>query len=208
MRHAALKPSDIDGIACAGEQGQFEAPFGIMGSPTMFTIPVRCYFKTYCVTEEQLPMVAVVQRDVGGEEPARDDEGADHGRRRARLPDDRVSVPALHELPGHQQRRALILTSADRARDFSQKPVYILGSSESVETPMISQMADFTSSRAFRVAGQQAFDSAGIRPAEVDHLMIYDAFALPLYGVENLGFVGRFERARGGALWRPLAQGA
>ena len=57
----------------------------------------------------------------------------------------------------------MILTSADRAKDFPQKPVYILGSGESVETPMISQMADFTSSRAFRVAGKQAFDSAGIR---------------------------------------------
>ena len=57
---------------------------------------------------------------------------------------------------------ALILTSADRAKDFPQKPVYILGTGESVESPMISQMEDFTSSRAFRVAGKQAFDSAGI----------------------------------------------
>jgi acetyl-CoA acetyltransferase len=89
---------------------------------------------------------------------------------------------------------ALILTSADRARDFPSKPVYILGTGESVETPMISQMADFTSSSAFRVAGKAAFDSAGIRHADVDHLMIYDAFAhLPLYGLEDLGFVGRGE---------------
>ena len=91
---------------------------------------------------------------------------------------------------------ALILTSADRAKDFPQKPVFILGTGESVETPMISQMADFTSSRAFRVAGKQALDSAGIRHADVDHLMIYDAFAhLPLYGLEDLGFVGRGEAA-------------
>jgi acetyl-CoA acetyltransferase len=91
---------------------------------------------------------------------------------------------------------ALILTSADRAKDFPQKTVYILGSGESVEAPMISQMEDFTSSRAFRVAGKLAFDSAGIRHADVDHLMIYDAFAhLPLYGLEDLGFVGRGEAA-------------
>src|SRR5215218_8586222 len=51
---------------------------------------------------------------------------------------------------------ALILTSAERARDFPTRPVYILGSGESVETPMISQMADFTPSRAFRVAGSEA----------------------------------------------------
>ena len=56
---------------------------------------------------------------------------------------------------------ALILTSADRAKDFPTKPVYILGTGESVESPMISQMEDFTTSRAFRVAGKQAFDERG-----------------------------------------------
>ena len=38
---------------------------------------------------------------------------------------------------------ALILTSADRAKDFPTKPVYILGTGESVETPMVSQMERF-----------------------------------------------------------------
>jgi acetyl-CoA acetyltransferase len=55
---------------------------------------------------------------------------------------------------------------------------------------MISQMADLTSSRAFRVSGKKAFDEAQITHSDVDHLMIYDAFAhLPLYGLEDLGFV-------------------
>src|SRR6202008_1101492 len=41
--------------------GQFEAPFGVMGPPTMFTIPVLRYMKTYGISEEQLAMVSVVQ---------------------------------------------------------------------------------------------------------------------------------------------------
>ena len=54
---------------------------------------------------------------------------------------------------------------------------------------MVSQMEDFTSSKAFRVSGKKAFDEAGIKHSDVDHLMIYDAFAhLPLYGLEDLGF--------------------
>ena len=93
---------------------------------------------------------------------------------------------------------ALILTSADRAKDFPNKPVYVLGTGESVETPMVSQMQTFDSSRAFRVAGPLAFREAGIAHKDVDHLMIYDAFAhLPLYGLGDLGFmpheeVGKF----------------
>ena len=59
---------------------------------------------------------------------------------------------------------ALILTSADRAKDFPTKPVYILGTGESVETPMVSQMETFNSSRAFKVAGPLAFQEAGISP--------------------------------------------
>ena len=59
---------------------------------------------------------------------------------------------------------------------------------------MVSQMEDFTSSRAFRVAGPTAFAEAGITHNDVDHLMIYDAFAhLPIYGLEDLGFVPRGE---------------
>jgi len=89
---------------------------------------------------------------------------------------------------------ALILVAAERARDFPQKPVYLLGTGESVETPMVSQMEDFTSSRAFRVAGPTAFAEAGITHKDVDHLMIYDALAhLPIYGPEDLGFVPRSE---------------
>ncbi|MCA8930683.1 MAG: thiolase, partial [Alphaproteobacteria bacterium] len=67
---------------------------------------------------------------------------------------------------------------------------------ESVETPMVSQMEDFTSSKAFRVSGGKAFNEAGISHSDVDHLMIYDAFAhLPLYGLEDLGFCERGEAA-------------
>jgi acetyl-CoA acetyltransferase len=89
---------------------------------------------------------------------------------------------------------ALILVVAKRARDFPQKPVYLLGTGESVETPMVSQTEDLTSSPAFRVAGPTAFAEAGITHEDVDPLMIYDAFAhLLIYGLENLGFVPRDE---------------
>jgi acetyl-CoA acetyltransferase len=88
---------------------------------------------------------------------------------------------------------ALVLTSAERARDMDLEhgPVYVLGTGESSETPMISQMEDFTTSKAFRVSGAKAFAEAGITTDDVDHLMVYDAFAhLPIYGLEALGFVG------------------
>ena len=59
---------------------------------------------------------------------------------------------------------ALIVTSASAPRPWTSpsQPVYVLGTGESSETPMISQMEDFTSSRAFRVVGP---DGVRARPA-------------------------------------------
>jgi acetyl-CoA acetyltransferase len=176
--------------------GQFEAPFGVIGPPTMFTIPVLRYMKTYGITEEQVAMVAVVQREWAAKNPRATFKEpitvADVLKSRMIAYPFRILMCCLVTDGGG----ALILTSADRAKDFPAKPVYILGTGESVETPMISQMEDFTSSRAFRVAGKKAFAEAGIAHKDVDHLMIYDAFAhLPLYGLEDLGFCERGEAA-------------
>jgi acetyl-CoA acetyltransferase len=88
---------------------------------------------------------------------------------------------------------ALVITSAERARE-SPRAVFVLGTGEAAETPMVSMMADFTSSAAFRLSGRQAFAEARLDPADIDHLMVYDAFAhLPIYGLEDLGFVARGE---------------
>jgi hypothetical protein len=38
-------------------------PYGPMGPPTLFTIPVLRYMKTYGLSHEQLAMVSVVQRE-------------------------------------------------------------------------------------------------------------------------------------------------
>ncbi|MDO8409620.1 MAG: thiolase domain-containing protein [Phenylobacterium sp.] len=177
------------GRAPSSLMGQFEMPYGVTAPPTMFTIPVLRYMKTYGVTEEDLANVAVIQREWAAKNPRasyKDPITIDDV-----LNSDMIAWPfrKLMCCLVTDGGGALILTSAERAKDFPQKPVYVLGTGESVETPMVSQMEDFTSSKAFRVSGKKAFDEAGISHADVDHLMIYDAFAhLPLYGLEDLGF--------------------
>jgi hypothetical protein len=100
-------------------------------------------------------------------------------------------------LRGHRRRRRADRHQADRALDRPKKPVYVLGTGEAAESPIISQMADFTSSRAFRQSSRAAFDQCGLSTSDVDHLMVYDAFAhLPIYGLEDVGFVGRARPAR------------
>ena len=50
-------------------QMQFEQPYGVTRPPTMFTIPVMRYMTDYGLTEEQLAMVAVTQREWAGFHP-------------------------------------------------------------------------------------------------------------------------------------------
>lgn len=177
-------------------QGQFEMPYGPTGPPTMFPIGVLRYMAETGLTHEQLANVAVVQRRWASQNP------------RAMMQDpitvEDVFASRMIAYPMHllecclvtDAGGALVVTSAERAKamDLAQRPTYLLGTGESSETPMVSQMEDFTTSKAFRVASGKAFDEAGISRDDVDHLMIYDAFAhLPIYGLEDLGFVGRGE---------------
>ncbi|UOM33222.1 thiolase [Acuticoccus sp. I52.16.1] len=178
----------------SANQMNFEAPYGVTLPPSRFTLPVLRMMKETGLTLEQLATVAVVQREWAAFHPRasfRDPITVDDVLSSKMIADPfRLLMCCLVTDAGG----ALVLTKADRARDFPTRPVYVRGAGESAETAMVSQMEDFTSSRAFRVSGKLAFESAGITHADVDHLMIYDAFAhLPIYGLEDLGFVGRGE---------------
>ncbi len=150
--------------------------------------------KEYGLTHEQLAYVAVAQRRWAAQNP------------RAMFRDlisvEDVLASRLVAYPFHLLEcclvtdggGALVVTAADRAGDFPKPPVHVLGTGEAMETPMISQMIDFTESQAFRQAGRAAFAEAGITTADVRHMMVYDAFAhLPIYGLEALGFVPKGE---------------
>src|ERR1700749_4049908 len=178
----------------ASPPGQFEIPYGTLGPTTTFTIPLLRYMKEYGLTHEQLAYVAVAQRQWAAKNP------------RAMFRDiitvQDVLASRMVAYPFHLLEcclvtdggGALIVTSAGRAADFPKPAVHVLGTGEASETPMISQMLDFTESRMFRQAGRKAFAEAGITTADVSHLMIYDAFAhVPIYGLEALGFTKKGE---------------
>jgi acetyl-CoA acetyltransferase len=176
--------------------GQFEFPYGPMGPPTMFPMPVMRYMKETGATHEDFAMVAVIQREWAAMNPRA--AFREHTTVQEVLDSRMIAYPfrLLQCCLVSDGGGALVLTSAERAKDFPTKPVYILGTGESVETPMVSQMESFLSSRAFRVASKKAFGEAGITHGDVDHLMIYDAFAhLPIFGLEDLGFCERGEAA-------------
>ena len=174
--------------------GQFESIYGVAGPTTQFGMGVLRYMKETGLTHEQLASVPVAQRKWANKVPR-----AMYG--------DIITIEDVFNsrmicYPFHLLEcclvtdggGALIITSAERAKDFPTKPVYIMGTGESVESPVVSQMYDMTTSAAFKTSSKKAFEEAGVTQDDVDHLMVYDAFAhLPIYGLEDLGFVKRGE---------------
>lgn len=91
---------------------------------------------------------------------------------------------------------AIVLTSAARARSLRKKPVYVLGVGEALSHANISSMPDFTVTAAAE-SGPRAFKMAGLKPADVNMLSLYDAFTItPILFLEDLGFCPKGEGGR------------
>ena len=93
---------------------------------------------------------------------------------------------------------ALIVTSAERARNLRQRPAYILATTQATATdgqsmtshhrPRISRLPESW------YAGQELWRVSGVTPKDIDVCQFYDAFSvLPLAQMEEYGFVGEGE---------------
>jgi acetyl-CoA acetyltransferase len=180
----------------AGVIGQFEQPYGMSGTFSWFTLPAMAYLDRYGLKPEDLAEVPVAQSAWV--------EGNPRASRNKLLTVEDVLASRLLAWPFHLLEccpltdggAALVITSAERARDLDLKhpAVHVLGTGEANEGPGPSAMQDLTSFSAFRQASAQALREAEVGLSDINHLMIYDAYAhVPLYGLEDIGFVGRGE---------------
>jgi acetyl-CoA acetyltransferase len=93
----------------------------------------------------------------------------------------------------------LILTAAERARDFAKPPVLIsgFGAQETFRGSSIPNFdIDFWHG-AVKSAGEQAYRMAGLDRSDIDALMAYDNFSpTVLFSLEGLGFCPKGETGR------------
>jgi len=88
---------------------------------------------------------------------------------------------------------AFVVTRADRARGLHAKPVYVLGVGHAHWHRQISCMDDLTRTPAID-SGRKAFAQAGLTPADIDVVELYDAFTInPILFLEDLGFCAKGE---------------
>ncbi|MCD1618960.1 thiolase [Salipiger marinus] len=91
---------------------------------------------------------------------------------------------------------ACVLVRADRAKDLPGKPVYFLGAGAANHHRSIVAMPDLTTTAAAE-SGPRAMDMAGVRQADLDLVMVYDAFTInTILFLEDLGFCPKGEGGR------------
>lgn len=171
---------------------QFERPFGAT-VPAYYALIARAHMHHYGTNPAQFAAVAVSARAHAARNPAA----------QMRTPisiDDvlgsRMIADPLHLLDCSlvsDGGAAIILTSAERARDFRQPPVYLWGVGEGHGHEHISQAHSLTSSAA-ALSGRRAFEMAGVGPGDIDFAEIYDCFTpVLLIELEDLGFCAKGE---------------
>jgi acetyl-CoA acetyltransferase len=181
--------------ASVREINPYETPFRPFLPPTAYAMAASRHMHCYGTTREQLAEVAVAARQWALLNPAAWEKKplsvADVlGARMISYPFTVRDICLVTDGGG-----AIVMTSPDRARSLKKPPVYVLGVGSAITHANISSMPDLTVTGALE-SGQQAYAMAGMKPADIDVLELYDAFTLnTILFLEDLGFC---EKGEGG----------
>jgi acetyl-CoA acetyltransferase len=92
---------------------------------------------------------------------------------------------------------AVLVVPADRARRFTDTPVYVDGLGASSDYLAVQERPSLTQFAASRRAAEQAFRSAGCERSTVSFLEVHDCFTIAeLLALEDLGFAAPGEAGR------------
>jgi acetyl-CoA acetyltransferase len=171
----------------------YEAPYKPLRPISSYALAAARHMHCYGTTRRQLAEVAVAARrwaQLNPEAVAREPLSVDDVLR-ARMVSTPLSVRDCCLVT--DGAAAVVLTRADRAADLHARPVYLLGAAAAVTHADISAMPDLTVTGAAQ-SGARAFAQAGVRPADIDVVQVYDAFTInTLLFLEDLGFCAKGE---------------
>jgi acetyl-CoA acetyltransferase len=170
-----------------------DAAYGMFGVAASYAMIARRYMHEYGITTRQFGAVAVTFRKHASLNPIAQMRQPitieDHQKSRWVVEPLRLLDCCLVSDGG----RALIVTSAERARQLRRRPVYIMGMGQGHPCYDPLQRESLTVTGAV-TSGKAAFYMSGITLRDVDVCAIYDSFSfvVPMQ-LEDLGFCGKGE---------------
>ncbi|HYW03363.1 MAG TPA: acetyl-CoA acetyltransferase [Gammaproteobacteria bacterium] len=172
---------------------QFQEPWGLHNPLGGYALAAMRHMHEFGTTGEQLAEIAVAARGWAGLNPAAT-------RREPLTVDDVLASPMISD-PLHALDAclvtdgggAVVVTTAERARDLDVTPVHVRGYAEGQTHLNILSMPDLTTTTAAQT-GPRAMQMAGVRHDDIDVVEVYDSFTITvLVTLEALGFCGRGE---------------
>ena len=187
-----LTPQEVGAKMTTTMNPQFELPYGIPLT-NGYAMAARAHMHEFGTTSEQLAQVAVTARKHAMLNPAAE--------MQAPLSiDDVLNSPVvadpLHALDcslWSDGGAAFIVVAAERAKDFPNRPVFLLGAGEGHWHEHLFQTRSLTATAASE-SGPRAFAMAGMKPDDMDFAEIYDCFTnVVVVQLEDLGFCPKGE---------------
>jgi len=179
-------------LASAGDLGS-EVRAGAT-FPAMFAMIARRYMHQFGATREHLAAVAVKNHANGALNP-------DAHLRKAITLEQALAAPMIADPLTRYDcslvsdgAAAVLLSPADRAAEFTAKPIRVLGVAQASDRLALADKDDITTFPAVRAAGRKAYAMAGLGPGDIDLAELHDCFTIAeLIAMEDLGFVPRGE---------------
>ena len=173
--------------------GGINAAYGMFGVAASYAMIAKRYMHEYGATNRQFGTVSVTFRYHASLNPRA------VFREPMTIEDHQASRWVVEPLrlldccPVHDGGRALIVTTAENARQLRQPPVYIMGFGQGHPFDDPLRRNKLTVTGAVK-SGKTAFAMAEVSPADIDMCCIYDAFSfvVPLQ-LEDLGFCKKGE---------------
>jgi acetyl-CoA C-acetyltransferase len=201
-----------DTLATAGD-ALYEIPAGFT-FPGFYAAMATAYMDRYGATPETFMQVGLKNHENGGLNPK-----AQFGARIADImaakrvraerkgypvPDWRDEMAFLHDdranpviawpmrlfdcSPISDGAAAVLLVGEELARRFTDDAIHIIGSGQASDGALHDR-PDLTTLMAARVAGEQAYDMAGVTPADIELAEVHDCFTIAeILATEDLGF--------------------
>ena len=180
----------------------FEQLHGIT-FPGLYALMATAHMHEYGTTEEHLAQVAVKNHHNGTFNPKA------HMQKEITLEKALSSMVVAWPLKLYDcslisdGASCLVLTHPDIAKNFTDMPVHIVGSGQASDSIGLYEREKLTSLKAAKVASQEAYRMAGIKPKDLDVAEVHDCFTIAeIIAYEDLGLCGS---GKGGKL---VADGA
>jgi acetyl-CoA acetyltransferase len=159
--------------------GAFTAPYGLMSPAQSFAMRVRRFMYEHHVEQEALRAVALASYHHAQNNPR----AVMHGRPLSEEDYDnsRWIVEPFHLFDCCQENdgaAAVIVTTAERARDLKHPPAYILGAAQGTDYRQAAtahNAPDYATSN-FKTLAPRLYAMAGVGPEEVEVLQSYENF--------------------------------